>query len=353
MNVLSLCSGIGGLELGIEAAGVEVESCVYVESDPYAAAVLAARVASGALAEGRVLVADLRTLSVGPGEFDLITAGFPCQPASVAGSRKGRRDERWIWPAIADLIEAARPRYMLLENVRGLLTVDAGAGFREVLERLAACGLDARWTCVRASDAGAPHRRERVFLLARRSDVGPERVRDAERDAVWDLSERGSGAARAADGGDTESRHLGGEVADATQPRCERSAAEARGDVPPESGRSVAHADSRRCEGERLAEHGDEQGTRGRLALGHGDDGRLGWPPGPKDAEGWERWLEAGGPAPAVGGRLSAEFVEALMGFSPGWTDLGCGPAARRERLRCLGNAVVPAQAALAWRMLA
>ena len=78
----------------------------------------------------------------------------------------------------------------------------------------------------------------------------------------------------------------------------------------------------------------------------------LGWPPGPKDAEGWRRWLDVGGPAPAVRGRLHPDFVEALMGYPPGWTDLGAGDAARRDRLRCLGNAVVPAQAALAWRVL-
>jgi hypothetical protein len=115
----------------------------------------------------------------------------------------------------------------------------------------------------------------------------------------------------------------------------------------------VADADSGRREGERLAEHGDERGARGCLALGYGGDGGLAWPPGPQDAKGWRRWLDAGGPAPAVRGRLNPEFVEALMGYPPGWTDLGAGDNARRDRLRCLGNAVVPAQAALAWGMLA
>jgi DNA (cytosine-5)-methyltransferase 1 len=357
VNVLALCAGIGGLELGLAQAGVAVESCLYVEAEPYAAAVLATRVASGALAPGYVYAADLATLDVGARRFDLVTAGFPCQPASAAGKRQGRADERWIWPSIARIIADAAPRYVLVENVRGLLTVDGGLGFREVLESLAACGLDARWGLLRAADVGAPHRRERVFILAGR-DLGSERVSDALGDALWNESERGTVPARAADGGDAEPRHLGEAVEHAD--RRDSGGHDARlaepwrrwlpGSAPGREG--VADPDRGRREGERLPEHRGERGARRDLALGHGSDRGLGWPPGPKDAEGWERWLAAGGPAPAVGGRLNPEFVEALMGYPPGWTDLGAGGAARRDRLRCLGNAVVPAQAALAWEVL-
>lgn len=351
MNVLALCAGIGGLELGIEEAGIEVENCTYVKRDPYAAAVLAARVESGDLAPGRVVVGDLAALSVSRGEYDLVTAGFPCQPASAAGKRLGRSDDRWIWPLIADLIAKCEPAQVFLENVRGLLTVDGGAAFRSVLESLLACGLSPRWDLVSAAQVGAPHRRERIFLLADRRDMGPERVPDALCNALRHELERGQRAAREADSGDAEPRHLGEGLADAGVGLLPlagrgpegRAGARPAGSCVDDASGYRRERDQARAEGAReVLEQADHAG-----AVRH-----LGWPPGPRDVEGWRRWLAAGGPAPAVEGRLNADFVEALMGFPRGWTDLGAGDAARRERLRCLGNAVVPAQAALAYHAL-
>ena len=94
--------------------------------------------------------------------IDILTAGYPCQPFSQAGHRKGTNDERHLWPHVFDAIRVLRPRFALFENVRGHLTL----GLDTVLSDLASIGWDAQWTCVRASDVGAPHHRERLFILA-------------------------------------------------------------------------------------------------------------------------------------------------------------------------------------------
>lgn len=106
---------------------------------------------------------DLKTVdwnSVEP--IDILTAGYPCQPFSTAGQRKGTEDERHIFPYIMEAIGHLRPKIIVLENVRGHLTL----GFRQVLGSLTSNGYDARWRIVRASDAGAPHQRARLFIVA-------------------------------------------------------------------------------------------------------------------------------------------------------------------------------------------
>jgi DNA (cytosine-5)-methyltransferase 1 len=109
---------------------------------------------------------------------DVITAGYPCQPFSHAGNRKGTTDERHIWPHIADAIRVLRPRFAVFENVAGHVSL----GLADVLADLAALGFDAEWTTVRASDVGAPHRRERLFIVATNTDEpGRERPEPAGR----------------------------------------------------------------------------------------------------------------------------------------------------------------------------
>lgn len=95
-------------------------------------------------------------------EVDLICGGFPCQPVSYAGKRKGKDDARWLWPKFADTVRLFRPRYVLAENVPGLLT-NGGVG---VIEDLAALGYDCEWDCIPAAAVGAPHLRYRVFIVA-------------------------------------------------------------------------------------------------------------------------------------------------------------------------------------------
>jgi DNA (cytosine-5)-methyltransferase 1 len=93
---------------------------------------------------------------------DVIAGGYPCQPFSNAGKRKGKEDPRHLWPYVFDAIRELRPRYALMENVRGHLTL----GFGDVLADLASCGYSAEWQIIPASSVGAPHRRDRLFFVA-------------------------------------------------------------------------------------------------------------------------------------------------------------------------------------------
>jgi site-specific DNA-cytosine methylase len=115
------------------------------------------------LATGNVTrYGDVRTLTGGELErVELICAGYPCQPFSQAGKRKGTADERHLWPEVARLAGLLRPRYLLLENVPGHLSL----GFGDVLGDLARLGFDAEWRCYRAADFGASHLRKRVFIV--------------------------------------------------------------------------------------------------------------------------------------------------------------------------------------------
>jgi DNA (cytosine-5)-methyltransferase 1 len=97
---------------------------------------------------------------------DILCGGFPCQPASAAGKRLGTADDRWLWPHFARAIGAIRPRYVVAENVPGLLSVNGGRAFAEVLRDLAALGYDAEWDGLSAGDVGSPQERERVWIVA-------------------------------------------------------------------------------------------------------------------------------------------------------------------------------------------
>lgn len=163
-----LFAGLGGLERGLGAAGM---TCRWlVEYDERLQELLRLYwPEAGVFGDVRsVGAADL-------GYVDVLAGGFPCQPISQAGQRKGKFDERWLWPEFARLVRELRPRYVVVENVAALLRPyewpkRSGRWHRapveEVLGDLAAFGYDAEWTSLRASDVGAPHERERVFIVA-------------------------------------------------------------------------------------------------------------------------------------------------------------------------------------------
>jgi len=117
-RILSLCAGVGGLELGLKLAIPGARTVCYVERDSYAAATLVARMADQAL-DPAIVWDDIATFDGRPwrGRVDLVTAGFPCQPASLAGRRRGTADDRWLWPDIVRIIGEVRPQYVFLENV--------------------------------------------------------------------------------------------------------------------------------------------------------------------------------------------------------------------------------------------
>jgi DNA (cytosine-5)-methyltransferase 1 len=281
MTCGSLFSGIGGFDLGFERAGFEIRW--QVEIDDYATRVLARhwphvrryrdvrtvhgeaahvadalrtgrqQVTSGAYGdegahEGRRASHDhqpasggesgsdrLRACATCLAPVDVICGGFPCQPHSLAGRRGGVADERDLWPHFARLIRELRPRWVVAENVPGLLSSDAGRFFGTVLRDLAACGYDAEWDCLPASAFGAPHRRDRVWIVAydassiggiqsppaRSDERALRRSRDASEILAYTTGERSQQAAERQESGKPMPK-LGGAatVADTDGARC-------------------------------------------------------------------------------------------------------------------------------------
>ena len=165
MRELSLFSGAGGGLLGTKLLGWE---CIgYVEFNDYCQRVLKQRILDG-IFEKAPIFSDIRAfLSEGfaesyKGMVDVITAGFPCQPFSVAGKGLAENDERNMWPQTKDCISIIRPKYCLLENVPGLLT---HGYIRRIFGDLAEMGYDCKWGIIGANDTGAPHRRKRLWIV--------------------------------------------------------------------------------------------------------------------------------------------------------------------------------------------
>ena len=274
-GILSLCSGIGGLDLGVMRA-VGGYIVAHVEGEAYAAEVLAQRHEETGLAVPPCW-SDIRTFdgSHFVGAVDIVTAGYPCQPFSYAGNRKGEEDERHLWPDVARIIGEVGPPIVFLENVSGHVRL----GLDTVLGDLASLGFDAEWSTLRAADVGAPHLRRRVFVLAVQSGVS-----DAELSVIRVKRER-----------DGEQR------------------GQQRPPLPGDDGANEPLADSHR---------GRSQGTVSQSPPG--------WEgPRRRDREGGGFWSTE----PDVG-------------------RVADGVPSRVDRLRALGNAVVPAQAEHAFREL-
>ncbi|MFE4547582.1 DNA cytosine methyltransferase [Streptomyces sp. NPDC056785] len=181
LNVLSLFSGIGGIELGLERAGMTTVG--QVEIKEFCRRVLACHWPEVPRHD------DVRTAirwwdSRPRPRVHVVAGGFPCQPFSLAGKQLGVADERWMWPAMADVVRHVRPDYVFVENVRDL--VRDGDAFGWVLGDLATDGFDAEWRVFSAPEFGAPQAaRERVLLVAHppslhgapRSGLEPSRER--------------------------------------------------------------------------------------------------------------------------------------------------------------------------------
>jgi DNA (cytosine-5)-methyltransferase 1 len=337
LRIGSLCSGYGGLDLGVmEVLGGQV--AWHVEYDAAPSKILQHHWPT-VPNYGDLTVLDWSTLP----PVDVITAGYPCQPFSIAGKRKGADDERHLWPYIKDAIRQLRPRLVVLENVRGHLTL----GIDRVLGDLAELGYDTRWVCLPASAAGAPHRRERIFITAHPAGQ------------PWSIGDRndvrvGSGAVErepAAGRGSTED--------------ADRSTGDQRGVAAPgqaEGGRSRADAGRRggapipHTEGQRWGE-----GWAEPARVEGGPDDQFGgaptdWGNYKPAIRRWEHVVGRVAPSPTSpdgrngAHRISARFVEWMMGLPEGHvTDVGL---TRAQQLKALGNGVVPQQAALALTLL-
>lgn len=184
MRELSLFSGAGGGLLGTSLLGWTPIG--YVEYDNYCQRVIRQRIDDGILPDAP-LFGDVRTfLDQGyarayQGMANVVTAGWPCQPHSSAGRRQGSADEREGWPWVIETIRQVRPKWFLGENVRGILSTDAGRYFGAILRDLADAGYQCRWSVLSACAFGAPHTRERLFVVAHANGIGGLRGRNGER----------------------------------------------------------------------------------------------------------------------------------------------------------------------------
>lgn len=170
MRVLNLFTGGGGgalaeLLLGWESVG-------YLEWEDYCCERLADRISDGSIPDAPIFHCDIRDFvrsgyaELYRGVADVVAGGPPCQPFSCTGKRTGSDDARNMWPAFLDVVRVVRPRLVVVENVPALMRGKSAPYFGTILSDLASVGYRVGWDVVSAADAGAPHRRERLWVVA-------------------------------------------------------------------------------------------------------------------------------------------------------------------------------------------
>jgi DNA (cytosine-5)-methyltransferase 1 len=166
VKVLDLFSGIGGFSLGLERAGME--TIAFCEFDKHARKVLNKHWPNVPVYEDVRELTNERLKSDGITGIDVITGGFPCQDISVAGKQAGIGEgtRSGLWSECARLVREIRPSYAIFENVTALLSGEQGRWFQRVLFDLSQIGYDAEWHCIPASELGAHHHRDRVWIIA-------------------------------------------------------------------------------------------------------------------------------------------------------------------------------------------
>lgn len=162
----SLFSGIGGFDLASEWMGWE--NSFHCEWNPFGQKVLK-YYWPNAISYDDITKTDF---TIHRGHIDILTGGFPCQPYSTAGKRKGKEDERHLWPSMLRAIREIRPRWVVGENVRGLVSWDGGLVFEEVQAELEAEGYEVQPFLLPAASVNAPHRRDRVWFVAYSNNQG-------------------------------------------------------------------------------------------------------------------------------------------------------------------------------------
>ena len=371
MRIGSLCTGIAGLELGLQYAGIETKPVFVSDIDPGACDWL-----DQAMPYTPNL-GDFTELDELP-EVDIITAGFPCQPVSQAGLRQGIHDERWLFDDICRLVSRMDSRPVLfLENVSGILTANSGDAMGRVVYGLADIGYHISWGTLPASAVGAPQRRNRWWGRAYPADTSSFRWNSRPRLGTGQSSSVGRDGfsndnrkiATHSDGAkvgheqiaDTRSssapvaRHDSQTTADPDDPR--RSQHSRSESTQPQLAttqhpcNTVADSNSttrpQRNIGQatrRSVQHWDNTERRDLATLGQIF---AQWAPA---VARWEHVLGRSAPAPHIDGRLNPGFVEWMMGYPEGWvTDI---MTKRTHSLKALGNAVVPQCAAEAFLQL-
>ena len=170
-KILDLFSGLGGFSLGLERTS-HFKTIAFCDNDKFSKLILDKHW------KGIKIYDDVREITKekfkedGIPFPDIITGGFPCQPFSVAGKQKGTSDDRHLWPEMFRIIKAFKPRYVIGENVRGIVNIQDGVVFETVCTDLESEGYEVQPFIIPAASVGAPHRRERVWIVAVREDVG-------------------------------------------------------------------------------------------------------------------------------------------------------------------------------------
>jgi site-specific DNA-cytosine methylase len=312
---VSLFTGIGGIDLAAEMAGFR--SAAVCEIDPKLRRVLALNfpeaVQFGDVKEvtGEALRRD------GIGRVDLLSAGFPCQPHSVAGKRKADADPRDLWPEVVRVLGEVKPRWFLGENVRGLLSSADGRMLGGIFRDLADLGYRVGWGTWGADEAcQASHRRDRVFIVGHLANCQGKRSEGLSL----------SGEQRAA-GSDTDGQGANlGDSAVSNKPGFFRRQKER----PQGSGKSLAYSGHERSERRKAPDLSRGEESADRTAR-YGSS----FPPGPGDLDAWRRVA-----------LLNPDLLPALSREAE--AELSVRPVAdgisRRMALKAIGNAVVPAQ---------
>lgn len=326
---LSLCSGYGGIDLGLRREIPNLRTVAYAEIEAFACELLLARMEGGQIDSAPVWP-NLKTF---PWEsfrdrVDILSGGYPCQPFSAAGKRLGKEDPRHLWPYIADGIRILRPKLCFFENVEGHISL----GLRDVIEELGCLDYSASWGIFSASEVGAPHQRKRVFILAYRNNTRLERY--------WRYVAEHDSQGRQAPHG---------------QPWPSRPGELQHGWEPP---RVVGNANG---DGRQRNVSGDEaeQDSNGQNDRVSGSADTMGNPNSPRPQERKGQREEGIQRANADGGADTERQTEpALGGDAHGlaggldYAELSESCDNRTDELRLLGNGVVPAVAALAFRTL-
>ena len=310
---IGLCAGYGGIELGLKRAVPGLRTVALCEVEAFAIANLVAKMEAGQL-DPVPIWTDLKTFPYESfhGRVDILTGGYPCQPFSAAGQRKGKQDPRHLWPFIADGIRLLKPKCCFFENVEGHISL----GLSDVIEDLAGMGYRTTWGIFSASECGAPHRRKRVFILAYASSWRGKGLHD------W-LAEPADAFAC---GNRWPSRP--GEQQYAWEPPRVVGNSEDRSNRQHSTEQQGRSAFSRPS-GEELGDTGCKRQEEQQLPSDWSEqsDSRQTQPPLGRDADGTADWLD------------DAELYTTCDN--------------RTDELRLLGNGVVPATAALAFRTLA
>jgi len=364
MKVGSFCTGYGGLDLAVEQY-YNAELSWVSEIDNNCNKLLEKRFNKPNLGD----LTSVNWEDVEP--VDIICAGFPCQPFSDAGSKKGDKDERAIFPLVAKSIGVLRPRYVFLENVAGIITTRNGGGL-DVVGLLTQMGYDCRWGIIRASDIGACHQRARWFCVA--SDPNSDREGGGQTGTVREQgnNERQINKVRpdrssslpenSNDRGSSERQTGTVQGTSGGQDQFQGERRQDSGDTVRLGGSSDLPASDSDCSRLQQQCGSITMGERWRpVKCGsyetnwNKDIGRTGnhetdWG---KYTGAIRRWSETIGrppPTPAKDLKLSSSFVEWMMGLPEGWVcDLGLP---RTVELKMLGNGVVPQQALLALELL-